>query len=34
MQVIVKAYDGSCCACVAHHRKHGKLPHCLREQEQ
>ena len=24
---------GKCCACVAHHRKIGKLPHCLREQE-
>ena len=24
---------GSCCACVAHHRKMGNLPHCLREQE-
>ncbi len=25
---------GRCCACVAHHRKHGKLPHCLRAQEE
>ena len=24
---------GKCCACVAHHSKIGKLPHCLREQE-
>lgn len=24
---------GHCCACVAHHREHGKLPHCLREKE-
>lgn len=22
---------GKCCACVAHHRKNGKLPHCLRD---
>lgn len=21
---------GKCCACVAHHREHGKLPNCLR----
>ena len=24
---------GKCCACVAHHREHGKLPHCLRTPE-
>lgn len=24
---------GKCCACIAHHRKHGKLPHCLRDKE-
>lgn len=24
---------GRCCVCVAHHREHGKLPACLREQE-
>lgn len=24
---------GQCCACVAHHRAHGKLPHCLRPVE-
>lgn len=24
---------GTCCACVAHHRKHGKLPFCLRDME-
>lgn len=25
---------GKCCLCVAHHREHGKLPHCLRSIEQ
>lgn len=24
---------GKCCACVAHHRAMGKLPHCLRSIE-
>lgn len=24
---------GKCCACVAHHREHGKLPACLRNQQ-
>ncbi len=24
---------GKCCACVAHHRSLGKLPHCLRQIE-
>lgn len=24
---------GKCCVCVAHHREHGKLPACLRNQE-
>lgn len=24
---------GKCCACVAHHREHGKLPACLRTQD-
>ena len=32
-RVVTEEDEVKCCACVAHHREHGKLPHCLRSQE-